>query len=64
MYEWKAQVRLSTGTQNNSFNLQWVFERARNAYEAKLAIQAKYGRLIQGPIKVNGNGTGRFIDNW
>ncbi len=65
MDTWKAQVKMKTGTKNNSYNLQWVFERARNSYEARLALETKYGKLIQGPIKVSGNNnTGRFADNW
>ena len=65
MDKWKAQVKLSTGTANGSFNLQWVEETARNSFEARLAIEAKYGKLVQGPIKVSGNSTtGRYADNW
>jgi len=65
MDTWKAQVKLSTGTANGSYNLQWVQQDANNSYEARLAIESKYGKLVQGPIKVSGNNnSGRFADNW
>jgi hypothetical protein len=65
MDKWKAQVKISTGTRNGSVNLQWVHQDARNSYEARLAIESKYGKLVQGPIKITGSSsTGRFADNW
>ncbi len=65
MDKWKAQVKLSTGQSSGSTNLQWVEEDARNSFEARLAIEAKYGKIIQGPIKVSGNNnSGSFADRW
>jgi len=65
MDKWKAQVKLLTGRNTGSSNLQWVEEFARNSFEARLAIEAKYGKLVQGPIKVSGNNnSGSFADQW
>ena len=65
MDEWKAQVKLSTGSASGATNLQWVFQNARNSFEARLAIEAKYGKIVQGPIKVTGNNnSGSFADQW
>ena len=65
MDEWKAQVKLSTGAASGSTNLQWVFQSANNSFEARLAIEAKYGKIVQGPIKVTGNNnSGSFADKW
>lgn len=65
MDKWKAQVILSTGSASGSSNIQWVEEHARNSFEARLAIEAKYGKLVQGPIKVSGNNnSGSFADQW
>jgi ABC-type microcin C transport system duplicated ATPase subunit YejF len=65
MDQWKAQVRLSTGAKSGSSNLQWVFQDANNSFEARLAIESKYGKIIQGPIKVSGNNnSGSFYDRW
>jgi hypothetical protein len=64
MDTWKAQIKLASGSFGSS-NLQWVHQDARNSFEARLAIEAKYGKIIQGPIKVNGNNnSGSFADNW
>lgn len=65
MDQWKAQVKLSTGQSSGSTNLQWVFQDANNSYEARLAIEAKYGKIVQGPIKVSGNNnSGDFAADW
>ena len=65
MDKWKAQVKLSTGAPSGSTNLQWVEQDAQNSFEARLAIEAKYGKVIQGPIKVTGNNnSGSFADKW
>jgi len=65
MDTWKAQVKLSTGQASGSTNLQWVHQDARNSFEARLAIEAKYGKIVQGPIKVSGNNNdGDFADKW
>ena len=65
MDTWKAQVKLSTGQASGSVNLQWVHQDARNSFEARLAIEAKYGKIVQGPIKVTGNNnSGSFADRW
>ena len=65
MDTWKAQVKLSTGQASGSTNLQWVHQEARNSFEARLAIEAKYGKIVQGPIKVSGNSnSGSFADSW
>jgi hypothetical protein len=67
MDKWRAQVKLSNGTANGSFNLQWIEETAKNSFEARLAMEAKYGKLVQGPIRVNdtGSNTGeRYADSW
>jgi hypothetical protein len=65
MDTWKAQVKLSTGQPSGSVNLQWVFQDARNSFEARLTIEAKYGKIVQGPIKVSGNNnSGSFADRW
>ena len=65
MDEWKAQVKLSTGQPSGTTNLQWVHQNARNSFEARLAIEAKYGKIVQGPIKVTGNNNkGSFADRW
>ena len=65
MDKWKAQVKLLTGQNSGSSNLQWVEETARNSFEARLAIETKYGKIVQGPIKVSGNNnSGSFADKW
>lgn len=65
MDKWKAQVQLKTGQKSGSTHMQWVEMDARNSYEARLAIEAKYGRILQGPIKVSGNNDdGSFYENW
>lgn len=65
MDKWKAQVKLKTGQKSGTEHMQWVEQEAQNSYEARLAIESKYGRILQGPIKVNGNHeSGSFYDNW
>jgi len=65
MDTWKAQVKLSTGRSTGSSNLQWVHQDARNSFEARLAIESKYGKIVQGPIKTSGNNnSGSFGDMW
>jgi len=62
MKRWKAQVQLKNGS---SSHLQWVEEEAQNAYEARLAIESKYGRILQGPIQLDGNSSdGDWYSNW
>lgn len=65
MDQWKAQVKLSTGSPSGASNLQWVFQDANNSFEARLAIESKYGKIVQGPIKVSGNNNnGSVFDRW
>jgi len=65
MTKWKAQVQLKTGAASGSKHMQWVEQEAQNSYEARLAIETKYGRIVQGPIKVTGNNNdGSFYDNF
>ena len=65
MDNWKAQVNLSTGSASGAKNLQWVFVNARNSFEARLDFESKYGRIVQGPIKVSGNNNdSSFADDW
>ena len=64
IYTWKAQVKLKTGQASGTEHMQWVQQDAANSYEARLAIEAKYGRILQGPIKVGGSDAGDFYKNW
>jgi len=65
MTKWKAQVNMKTGSSNGSTHLQWVEQEAKNSFEARLAIESKYGRIVQGPIMISGNGSSaNFHDNF
>jgi len=48
----KAMVSLRTGTQVGGSHMRWVEIEASNLYDARCALEAQYGRIVQGPIAV------------
>ena len=50
--KYKAMVSLRTGTQVGGSHMQWVEIEADNLYDARCALEAQYGRIVQGPISV------------
>ena len=50
--KYKAMVSLRTGTQVGGSHMQWVEIEAENLYDARCALGAQYGRIVQGPIAV------------
>jgi len=50
--KYKAMVSLRTGAQAGGSHMQWVETEADNSYDARCALEAQYGRIVQGPISV------------
>ena len=50
--KYKAMVSRSTGTQAGGSHMQWVEIDVNNLHDARCALEAQYGRIVQGPIAV------------
>ena len=60
MTTFKAQVSVQN---QGSGHMVWITEQARDVIDARCLIEAKYGRIVQGPIAET-NKPGNFYDNW
>ena len=63
MHTYKAMVNLKSGTQMNGSHMQEVTVQAVNAYDARCALEAQYGRVMTGPTQVVEH-KGKYWDNW
>ena len=63
MHTYEAMVSLKSGTQLNGSHMQKVSVQAVNAYDARCALEAMYGRVMTGPSQVIEH-RGSYWDNW
>ncbi len=56
-------VSLRTGTQVGGSHMQWVEIEADYLYDARCALEAQYGRIVQGPITIIETHTS-YYESW